>query len=96
MREDEWDRMIGPLDEDGLAAALERVRTRAAARRTAIARRWRVVALAAAFIVTFGAGLLVGRASSGRHDLTRMWALGGGSVEAERATFIAVPAGANR
>jgi hypothetical protein len=94
MRDEEWDRMVSPLAEDSIAVALGRVRTRAAARRAAIARRWRVVGLAAALVVTFGAGLLVGRMSGGRHDLTRVWALGGGSVEANRASFVAVPRGA--
>lgn len=96
MREDEWDRMVPPLDESGVAEALERVRKGASARQSATSRKWRAVGLAAALVLTFGAGLLVGRMSGGRHELTRLWAWGGASVEANRATFVAVPAGTNR
>lgn len=94
MRNADWDRMVPPVVESDIAAALERVRARAAASRLALARRWRLAGLAAALVLTFGAGLLVGRMSGGRHALNRMWALGGATVEASRATFIAVPAGA--
>jgi hypothetical protein len=94
MTDDVWETLVPSWDSDDVTAALDRVRGRAAERRGRAARRWRLVGLAAAFIVTFGAGLLAGRLSGGRHDLTRMWALGGGSVEANRASFVAVPRGA--
>jgi hypothetical protein len=95
MPDESWNRLVRPVDEGELDAALIRVRSRAAERRWARAKRWRVLGLAAGFVLTFAAGLLAGRMSVAGPDLTRMWALGGSTLEASRATFIAVPAARN-
>jgi hypothetical protein len=93
MAEEVWEDLVVAPDVQSVSVALERVRGRAAVRRADAVRRWRVLAIAAGIAVTFAAGFLSGRASGGGQQLSRMWALGGSSVEANRGTFTAVPVG---
>ena len=93
MADEAWKELVEVPDAGSVGAALERVRGRAAARRADAVRRWRVIAVAAGIAVTFAAGFLSGRASGGGQQLSRIWALGGSSVEANRGTFAAVPVG---
>lgn len=93
MADEVWKDLVATADAESVSVALQRVRGRAAVRRAEAARRWRVLAIAAGIAVTFAAGFLSGRASGGGQQLSRMWALGGSSVEANRGTFTAVPVG---
>ena len=91
MAGDVWNRMMPPAAEGDVNDALERVRDRSVARRATAARRRRLLALAAGFVLTFAAGWMAGRATS--DGSTRWaWALRGHSIEEGRATFVAVPA----
>jgi hypothetical protein len=96
MTDDVWETLVPSWDSDDVTAALDRVRRRAAERRGRAVRRWRLVGLAAAFTVTFGAGLYVGRATNARHELGRIWSVGGHPLESNRGTFVVVPAVASR
>lgn len=93
MRGKEWEQMIPAPDEGDVSGALERIRARAAERRSGAARRRRLLVLAAAFVLTFAAGWLAGQATASGRGLGGMLALRGQSFEESRATFVAVPAG---
>jgi hypothetical protein len=86
-----WNRMIPPAREGGVSDALERVRERSVVRRARAARRRRLLAIAAGFVLTFAAGWMAGQATPGA-SARWMWALRGPSIEESRATFVAVPA----
>ncbi len=90
MADESWDRVVEPVAEDELGAALARVRARAAERRSERARRWRLIGIAATLAATFSAGLLAGRATAPSPGATRMWAVGGASMAANRASFVSV------
>ena len=96
MADEGWKDLVAVPDVQSVGVALEGVRGRAAVRRANAVRRWRVIAIASGIAMTFAAGFLSGRASDGGRPLSRMWALGGSSVEANRGTFTAVPVGERR
>ncbi len=91
MADELWNAMVPTPHEAEVGNAFERVRGRVAERRVQSRQRRRLLALAAAFALTFGAGWMAGRAT----QLPRAgWdsAQGGHFIGEGRATFVAVPA----
>ncbi len=92
MADEMWNAMVPTPDEEEVRKALERVRGRVTERRVQSGQRRRLLALAAAFALTFSAGLVAGRVTAPAGHATRMWAVGGSSMEALRGSFVVVPA----
>ncbi len=92
MADERWNAMVPTPDGSEVRNAFDRVRNRVAARRVQAGQRRRLLALAAAFALTFSAGLVAGRVTAPAGHATRMWAVGGSSMEALRGSFVVVPA----